>query len=188
VLPIPRDFFYFSDVYLIDYGLLHASMRNIAEVLGYHPLARREQLGQTYYDPRKLSGSMREAEVYRSKLEPCWPARGLKWTHQQPLRAGSPTRWRGAKSSMAAHEGRRLEALRRLGRGLDRLRRRPLRLFRCLTCALALISPAFYLKVYELYNESGFMDGCARCSRRSNSGQTSAGPPNTFFDTLRRLY
>jgi glycosyltransferase involved in cell wall biosynthesis len=152
ILPMPRDLFYFTDVYLVDYGLLHTNMRNLAEVLGYHRLHGANNWAKTYLDPKKLAGSVREGRVYRSHLEPLLKERGLPWTHQ--CFALQPHEIARREALLASHEGRRLDLLTMMPRVWRASGGGRFAAFRCATLMLALISPAVYLKFYDLYNEN----------------------------------
>lgn len=155
ILPIPNDLWVFTDVYLVDFGLLHAKMANLPRVLGYHRIHGKNNWAKTYERPDKLRASLVEAARYKEYLEPKLGARGLPWKHQHfALLPGELAR---RELLLAAHEGRRLDVLRLLPKLWRASGGGRFALFRCGTCLLAFVSPWLYLKFLYLYDASGWL-------------------------------
>lgn len=150
ILPIPRELFVFTDVYLVDYGLLHADMANIREVLGYHRLHGANNWAGTYRDAGKLARSIKEARAYRALFEPELKARGRAWTHRCFVLQEHELLRR--ELLIASHQRRRLDILRMLPRLWRACGGGAFALFRCSTCLLAAVHPELYLSFYALYS------------------------------------
>lgn len=154
ILPIPKDLFVFSDTYLVDFGLLHGRMANLARVLGYHRLHGKNNWAKTYESPDKLRGTLREAARYREYLEPRLEERGLPWgpRHFALLPAELVRR----ELLLAVHEGRRLDALALLPKMWRAAGGGRFAFFRCATCLVAVVSPKLYLSLLSAYEAGGW--------------------------------
>ena len=155
ILPMPKDIFYFTDVYLVDFGLLHADMANVRRVLGYHRIHGANNWAQTYINPKKLEGSLREARAYRGYLEPKLKERGLPFTHH--CFALQELEILRREILLEMYHGDRPAAFRAWRRMLKEGGSSPFGLFRSGTCLLALVSPRLYLSVYDFYGSAGWL-------------------------------
>lgn len=160
ILPIPAEVFNFLDVYLQIKGMFLAPMRNLPRILGYHRIHGGNNWAQTFMSPKKLEWDFKQLESFKKYLAPEFAKRGLSYSRHylylESLEAGR------RKVLLAAHQGRRSEALRHWkdlwkAHGLT-----PLGFFRSASLLLAVISPKLYLRVYDFYGSQHWLVGLRR--------------------------
>lgn len=149
LLPVPAELRHHSDHYLVVFALFEARAANVARVLGYHRIHGANNWAEVYASAPKLERSLEEHRAFRRLLDEKVRARGLAYaplfTALDELETG---RW---EVLLAVHRGRRGEAFARWRELLARRGATRTGFFRCATLLLALVSPALYLRAYDLY-------------------------------------
>ena len=149
-LPIPTEFrFLYADNYMLVRSLFFAPMGNIAEPLGLHRVHGSNFCAGTYADPRKLGFDISMGAVFDEKLRSWLDERGASLSPEHRRADGLEKMRR--EVLWHAQEGRRGAAAAALLRGVRRWGGSRFGLFRAATCALAVVSPALYLSLYESY-------------------------------------
>lgn len=149
LLPVPVELRHHSDYYLVVFGLLEARAANVPRVLGYHRIHGANNWAEVYASAAKLERSLEEHRAFRRLLDRRVKERGLAYaplfTALDELETG---RW---EVLLAAHRGRRGEALARCLGLFARHGTTRVGAFRAATLLLAALSPAAYLRAYDRY-------------------------------------
>ncbi|MBI3548996.1 MAG: glycosyltransferase [Elusimicrobia bacterium] len=161
ILPVPKDLFYLHDDYLLKYGLFFTNIANIRRILGYHRIHGSNNWAQLYLSPKKLEDSVREIRKFRGYMEERLKARGKAFSARYDAIEQMEVRKR--EILLAMHRGDRGEAARAWRSLFKEYGTSSFGFFKSATCALALVSPAFYLKAYDLYSRQHWL---ARARRR----------------------
>ncbi len=151
-LPIPRDVFYYLDDMLVVKCLLDSKLANICEVLGFHRMHESNFCagGYQFDDPKRLELDLRMRAIFNREIDPLLERRGLRKTARYG--AEEELELMRRRLLLHMHRGERLQALGEWLRMFGKYGTRRFGAFRCLTCALALLSPALYLRFYRYYS------------------------------------
>ncbi|MBI4424053.1 MAG: glycosyltransferase [Elusimicrobia bacterium] len=152
LLPIPAELLVYSDDFLTIGTLFYAPVVNLSERLGFHRVHGGNQYAGNYADPRKLAKDARTRIVFRQRVDGWLAQHGKALSPRFARLEGLELARREILFHM--HEGRRREAASAWWRGFRRHGRDGFGLFRMLTCGLALLSPALYLKAYAGYSNA----------------------------------
>jgi glycosyltransferase involved in cell wall biosynthesis len=153
--PIPNDIFFASDFYLIINGFFGADAVNLSQPLGYHRVHGSNNYAEGYTDPRKLRAALKTMQTFHRYLEPKLKARGLSLSPMYRLLDETDAKRR--EILLAMHEGDRRAAWDLWRQLFAHWGLTGLGFFRCATLLLALISPAFYLRFYDLYRTRSWL-------------------------------
>lgn len=152
ITPLPPDIFFHLDDLLVAKALCLSRVANIREPLGVHRVHGGNFCALGLQDARKIELDLKMREVFARELDSWFARHGRAVTPR--YRALEGLERARSRVLLAAHRGRRAEALREwramlLGKGAMRHR-----LFKSLTCVFALFSPRLYLALYGWYGRS----------------------------------
>ncbi|MEK7234272.1 MAG: glycosyltransferase [Elusimicrobiota bacterium] len=154
ILPVPSEFFYLHDDYLLMHGLIHGDVANIPRILGYHRMHGTNNSAVLGH-PARLERFIREKKLFRPILEAKLRERGLTLSPRYLAIFGMDILRR--EIMLAGLQGARKDALKKWLELVRLYAGTGLGLFRAATLLLALVSPQLYLRVYELYNTTSWM-------------------------------
>ena len=152
ILPVPKEFFYLHDDYLLMFGVQHGAVANLAEILGFHRVHGANN-SMVLGHPARLERFIREKRAFRPLLEAELAKRGRALSER--YRTVEDLDLLRRELLLHAWKGERRAAW---GKWLE-LRRYPggLTAFRAATLLIALASPALYLALYQYYGEHSWL-------------------------------
>jgi glycosyltransferase involved in cell wall biosynthesis len=153
ILPVPPEFFYLHDDYLLMFGVLHGAVANLP-LLGYHRVHGTNN-STIMNNPDRLERFLREKKIFYPLLEKRVRELGLalspRYVAIQKLDLlRREIMMHALRGNRRAAFGQWLELARSYAGG-------GLGFFRAATLLLALVSPQLYFKAYGLYGESTWM-------------------------------
>ena len=154
-LPLPKEIFYYLDDLLVVKSLFLSNVANVPKVLGYHRIHGMNYCAGGYRSPEKLALDIQMRTIFDHEIQPWLARHGKRLSRQYAVL--EDLEYARRRILLYMYRRQRLRALIEWRDLVRRYWRSRLGLFRAATCALALISPALYLRAYEIYTRWGFI-------------------------------